>query len=87
MAHFRGSIQGARGEASRLGGKQSGLTTYAASWEGAIRTTLYFSEKHDCDCARIEMVQHCGRGASALIYDGPIGEFAPNHEAPLSWQG
>lgn len=41
MAHFYGTIRGQRGEASRLGGKASGLTTYAASWQGAVPGELY----------------------------------------------
>lgn len=41
MAHFYGTLQGNRGEASRLGTKDSGITTYAASWEGAVRVHIW----------------------------------------------
>ena len=41
MARYRGTLQGCRGEASRLGHSSSGLTTVAASWQGAVRVELY----------------------------------------------
>lgn len=44
MAHFYGTIKGQRGQASRLGGKTSGLETYAASWQGAVSVRLWVDE-------------------------------------------
>lgn len=73
MAHFYGTIQGARGEASRLGSKASGLSTVAASWNGAVRVYLY--EQNGKDMARVELTPWHGHGISALIYDGPINEY------------
>lgn len=37
MAQFRATIQGTRGEASRLGSKQSGLTVTANGWNAGVR--------------------------------------------------
>ena len=68
MAHFYGKLQGARGEASRLGHKSSGLRATAASWQGAVSTYLY--EKHGVDMARVELRPWQGRGTSMLLYDG-----------------
>jgi hypothetical protein len=49
MAHFYGTINGQRGQASRLGGKASGLTTYAASWQGAVKVSLWYdSAPYSC---------------------------------------
>ena len=70
MAHFRGTLQGARGEASRLGGKGSGLVATAASWQGGVRVYLYNID--DVDMARIELRPHHGAGTSRLLYDGPV---------------
>jgi hypothetical protein len=70
MAHFYGSISGQRGPASRLGSKKSGLQTTAASWQGAVRTTLY--EKAGVDCALVELVPWHGQGAHQKLYDGPV---------------
>lgn len=39
MAQFRATIQGQRGEASRLGSKKSGLTVKANGWESGV--TVY----------------------------------------------
>lgn len=33
MAHFRGTVQGSRGEASRLAGPQTGIRTTANGWD------------------------------------------------------
>ena len=40
MAQFRGTIQGTRGEASRLGTKSSGLTVTANGWDTGVRVEL-----------------------------------------------
>ena len=44
MSHFYGTIQGARGEATRTGTKNSGMVTHAAGWGGAIRVDVYQDE-------------------------------------------
>lgn len=72
MAHFYGSIQGARGEATRLGHKSSGLTTVAASWAGAVRVTLSHDERTGRDMAHVELAPWQGRGASRELYSGPV---------------
>lgn len=36
MARFMGTIQGARGEASRLGGESSGITARAQGWNVGV---------------------------------------------------
>ena len=62
MAHFRGTVQGNRGEASRLGSKKSGLQTTAASWQGDICVWLYHCE--DCggqDRYTVEKVDKHGK--------------------------
>jgi len=37
MAQFRGTVQGSRGGASRLGGKSSGIDTTANGWDMGVR--------------------------------------------------
>lgn len=73
MAHFYGTIQGARGEASRLGSKTSGLDVKAASWAGAVSVRLYRNERDGMDCARVSLVPWHGAGITSLLYDGPVG--------------
>ncbi|MDE4913506.1 hypothetical protein PQI07_22760 [Methylobacterium sp. 092160098-2] len=74
MAHFIGTVQGARGEASRLGGQRSGMRGYVASWKGGCRSFAYVNND-GIDCVRVELVPHRGRGVHRTIYDGPIGEL------------
>lgn len=76
MAHFYGILQGSRGEASRAGSKSSGLTTTAASWQGAVSVTLYERDGRDCACVQLRPWH--GAGVSRVLYDGPVdGEEAP----------
>lgn len=70
MGHFRGTIKGYRGEASRLGSERSGLTAHIASWRGAVSVHLYV--QNGVDYAKVELVPHFGRGRNVPLYDGPI---------------
>jgi len=72
MAHFYGTLQGQRGQASRLGGKGSGLQTYAASWQGAVSVRLYYDEETGADMALVTLTRHHGKGSERVIYDGPV---------------
>ena len=73
MAHFYGTLQGQRGQASRLGSKSSGLDTTAASWQGSVRVYLRYDEKLDADTVLVSLEPWHGCGISKVLYDGPIG--------------
>lgn len=75
MAHFLGTVQGSRGEASRLGGKNGGLRTCAASWQGSARCYLY--EEDGVDKVKITLEPWQNKGEFKIIYDGPVGKFQP----------
>lgn len=82
MAHFYGTLQGARGQASRLGTKASDLLAVAASWEGAVSTKVYFNDDAGCDYARVMLIPWHGNGTSRVLYDGPVsGKNAPDTHA------
>jgi hypothetical protein len=70
MSHFYGTLQGNRGEATRCGTKDSGITTVAASWSGAVRCETYI--KDGVDCVMVQFVTWHGAGNNRIIYDGPI---------------
>lgn len=70
MAQFRGTIQGFRGETSRLGSIDSGLHVTAASWQGAVRVDLFVANGVDIACVRLE--PHHGKGTSRILYEGPV---------------
>lgn len=68
MAKFMGTVQGERGEASRLAHHE--LTTVAASWNGAVQTTMY--EVRGAIWCRIETISWQGHGRHNLLFDGPL---------------
>lgn len=73
MAHFLGTIQGNRGEASRLGTKSSGLHAQIGSWEGGITVNLYYDEFSSRDMVDISFRQWVnGAGINKPIYSGPV---------------
>lgn len=73
MSHFYGSLHGSRGEATRCGTKNSGLTTTAASWSGAVQTRLYQNSDGE-DCYVVELTPWRGAGVSQVLARGLVGE-------------
>lgn len=59
MARFYGSIQGSRGEASRLGGTGSGIRSSARGWNSGIDVHGFASNSD-----RDEFTVHVTRGSS-----------------------
>ncbi len=78
MAHFRGTIKGARGPASRLGTKSSGLVVTAASWQGAVE--VYLQESNGTDYARVMLTKHHGAGTERILYFGPVSGIRPTRK-------
>ena len=74
MSHFYGTLQGARGACSRCGTKRSGITTYAASWSGAVRVMLVHDEASGADMAHVALVPWHGIGTRRDLYCGPVDE-------------
>lgn len=73
MAQFYGTVQGTRGEASRLGTRTSGIRTRACSWAGAIE--VYVSEDvHGVERFSVTMVQHQGEGDYRVLAEGKVGD-------------
>lgn len=75
MAKFYGTVRGQRGEASRLGGKQSGLTTVAASYSGAVQVSLF--DKDGEEWADVQLIPWHGSGVHVQLYHGPVGKVYP----------
>lgn len=72
MSHFYGTLQGSRGEATRCGTKQSGITTYAASRAGAICVDVY--EENGVDRFVVVQVPWAGNGIAKPIARGILGK-------------
>lgn len=82
MAHFYGTLQGARGEATRLGTKNSGIHTTTCSYQGKVRVVLDFDEKTGKDIATISLAKHMGSGVEYTLFEGPVGEKPTTDVAP-----
>lgn len=77
MAHFRGEIRGQRGEASRLGSKQSGLTVAAQAWDGQVVTRLWHENGRDYVRVYVEAnpATYGDAGAKHTLYYGPLAKL------------
>ena len=49
MSHFYATLNGSRGEATRAGTKQSGLTANAFGWDLGGRAHMWYNAKLDTD--------------------------------------
>lgn len=65
MAHFRGVIQGNRGDASRLGSKDSGMTAHADGWHTGATVRIQHVDGRD----RVSVYRTGGnnRGTSEVL--------------------
>lgn len=66
MSHFYGTLQGNRGEATRCGSADSGITTYAAGWRGAIRVEVY-RDNDGIDRYHVSLQPWHGSGGSCKL--------------------
>lgn len=76
MAHFRTLIRGTKGRArdvTRLA--HSWCTVEAQSYQGKVVTTL--ERCGETDKAMVWLAPHMGKGDNVLIYEGPVGCYAP----------
>jgi hypothetical protein len=56
-----------------MGTKSSGLVSYTASWEGAVRVSVDYDKRTGRDVALVELVPwQNGAGTNRLLYSGPI---------------
>lgn len=77
MDRFYGGVQGTRGQAHRLGTAKTGITTVAASYQGAIEVRL--RAVNGLDRAEVRFIPWRGVGADLPIYSGPVsGPLAGN---------
>lgn len=78
MAKFFGTVQGGRGQATRLGHASTGLRVTAQSWDGSIVVQMYSSSKAPDDAyVRIGLGAGSTGAGGITLYDGPVsGLFA-----------
>lgn len=84
MAHFYGTLQGNRGQASRCGTKGSGLHIRAGSWQGGIQVDLEYDPATGTNMAYVSQIKwRNGVGVNKVLYSGPVGEVPATSSAPL----
>jgi hypothetical protein len=71
MSHFYGTLQGARGPATRCGTKSSGVTVQAAGWGGCVETYVYREDSTDKFIVRLRPWQGSG-GDTQIIAKGTL---------------
>ena len=67
MAQYRTTIKGQRGEASRLGSKNSGMTAHVNGWNIGASVWLPWDEVKKEDRIRIELTSGSGYGPSKTV--------------------
>jgi hypothetical protein len=70
MAQYYGTIQGNKGEASRLGHKTSGLIATASGWHLGAKVYLYWNEESQCDVIRICVTDGSNGSQEKCVFEG-----------------
>jgi hypothetical protein len=74
MAHFRGTVEGGRGKASRLGHASTGLTVTANGWDSGVRVTMSVRDGVDWTTITLTGGSKNAR-VPVTIYEGSIADF------------
>lgn len=73
MAQFRGTLDGSRGPASRLGTKNSGLQVTANGWHLGCSAYLTYDEEADTDRITIYLTGGSSGGESPdILFSGTV---------------
>jgi len=73
MAQFYATMKGARGAASRLGSRASGMSVSVKSYEGEVN--VHLSHRDGVDYAYVTLGEHSG-GVRVVLYNGPCSGWA-----------
>lgn len=73
MAHFIGVVQGSRGEATRLGGKPSGMRVNASGWDLGVTARMLHIDGKD----RIYLYRTAGSNGHSSQHIATIIEGDP----------
>ena len=71
MAHFMGTVQGNRGEASRLGSKGGGMVARVNGWNSGVKVVAEYNAETDTDVFHIFGTRGSGNNNEA----GYIGQI------------
>lgn len=80
MAQFYAEIQGNRGSATRMGGKESGIWGHIRGWGVGARIRCFYDEKTDTDIVKVYATKGSGGNGQetliATIYESGEVQFA-----------
>lgn len=65
MGHFYGGVHGNRGEATRLGTKNSGLKAFANGWDIGVDVKLRYDKEKDEDVVYVTLTSGSAGNASS----------------------
>ena len=82
MSHFYGTLNGSRGEATRQGTKNSGITVVAASWNGCIRVSMWHNEETGHDVFSVDQEPWHGAGDRHCLASGIVGRAIGKEAKP-----
>ena len=75
MSYFYGTIDGSpKLQKTACGHKKQGIVTHAASYNGAIRTDVYYSEEHSADRYRVTLVDWPGKSTVKILAEGFLSD-------------
>jgi hypothetical protein len=81
MAQYYGTIQGNRGEASRIGHKTSGLHSVTNAWGIGCTVLLSWDSSKQCDMIQIYLTDGSNGNKSQLLWSGSdINQLQPVFE-------
>lgn len=83
MAQFRGTVEGNRGEASRLGHKTSGLVTECNAWDIGIKCQAHHRNGEDVIEIMVNGGSRTGRDRGGSVILGWVdssGKICVNHD-------
>ena len=83
MAHFRATVQGNRGEASRLGTKGSGINAHIDGWNSGIRVVAFYNEANKRD----EFSLYFTSGSNGYGTSVSIGRVYEDDKGNMVWVG
>jgi hypothetical protein len=82
MAHFYGTVSGcAKTTATRRGHKTSGLQTTVASWQGAIRVSIWHDHEAGRDCYRVWLIDWPSANERTTLATGFLDGHHQEHRA------
>lgn len=80
MAQFYAEVQGTRGKASRMGGKESGIWGHIRGWSVGCVVRCFYDEKTDTDIVRVYATKGSGGNGRetiiATLYESGKVQFA-----------